>query len=338
MSRILLEQRSIASQATIAATVVAIATALRLAVAHSLPPGFPFLTFFPAVLITAVFASVRAGVVAAVLCGLIAWYWFIPPFNGISLDAPALIAMAFYAAITATELFFIALSTQALQHVQAERERSLAVARSRDLMFSELQHRVSNNLATIGALLRMQSNKVASPDAKQALLESMQRLNTVARIQRSLYCPGNQEIEARSFLTHLATDTRDSFTSQTDAVVDVISDTFYIGSEQAIPFGLVASELIMNALEHARPPTGPTQVTIRCRLLPVGADGQRWLSLTIADNGPGISPDRDVVNSGSLGISIATQFARNLGGSLTMENRAGAPGAVAELQFPVASP
>ncbi|MBL8561736.1 MAG: DUF4118 domain-containing protein [Gemmobacter sp.] len=335
MSRILLGRRSLPVQCAILAVLVGLAFALRKIVDPALPPGFPFLTFFPAVLLTAIFASIKMGILAAILSGLLAWYFFIPPFTAFSLEPSALVAMGFYVVVTATELFFIWLTALALRHVQAERERSLALAQSRDLMFSELQHRVSNNLATMGALLRLQSARLAEGDAKQALVAAMQRLNTVSRIQRSLYSPDAQAIEVDAFLAQLSCDIRESFAMGAEAVIDIKAEKLRLVSDQAIPFGLIASEMIMNALEHARPTAGPLCIRLECaRTRPEGSEGP-WLRLGIADNGAGLPPEAEL--SKSLGISISRQFARSLGGSLTLRNRPDAGGALAELHFPLAA-
>lgn len=55
-----------------AAAAFAIAFALRYALDGELPPGFPYLTFFPAVIVTAFFAGIREAIAVAVLCGLAA--------------------------------------------------------------------------------------------------------------------------------------------------------------------------------------------------------------------------------------------------------------------------
>ena len=57
----------------------ALALGARFALADILMQGFPYLTFFPAVILTAFFCGTRAGVLCAMLSGLAAWYFFIPP-------------------------------------------------------------------------------------------------------------------------------------------------------------------------------------------------------------------------------------------------------------------
>jgi len=326
LSRLLLARRGLAAQVAISAATVAVATWVRHAVDASLPPGFPFLTFFPAVMLVAILASLRAGIAVAVVCGLIAWAWFIPPRGALSVEPPALVAMGFYAAITAAELFFIGMTAEALRQMQAARLRADAMARSRDLMFSELQHRVSNNLATIGALLRMQAGRVQNPEAKQALVQAMQRLTTVARLQRSLHAPDEQEVEVSGFLAQLARDTLDSAAAE-DAALTVEAEEFRLNPDRAIPFGLVASEMVMNALEHGRPAKGRPALAVR-----FAVQGPEAV-LEIADNGPGLPEGHDIARTGSLGLGIAVQFARQLGGDLTLANGTGG-GAVARLRFP----
>ncbi len=63
----------------VAVAITLLATGLRLLLDPVLPPGFPFLTFFPAVVLTTFFFGLRPGIVCAVLSGLAAWYFFVNP-------------------------------------------------------------------------------------------------------------------------------------------------------------------------------------------------------------------------------------------------------------------
>lgn len=71
---------------------VALAWVARMLLDDSLPPGFPYVTFFPAVVLTTLQFGVRLGSLSALLCGVIAWYHFIPPFNTFALDKATFIA------------------------------------------------------------------------------------------------------------------------------------------------------------------------------------------------------------------------------------------------------
>ena len=334
LSRLLSEQRSVRTEFLIATCAVVFSTWLRFAVDEILPAGFPFVTFFPAILLTAIFASIRAAVAVALLTGGIAWGVFIPPFGSFGFSLPTVIAMVFFFAITSTEIFFIALSGMVLKRIRAERDRSQLLAKSRDLMFSELQHRVSNNLANVAALLKLQANATESVQTRKALTASVARVQTVARIQRNLYLPNEQEVEVRAFLEQLAQDTQESMSLGKDVSVTVTSDRFRIHRDQAVPFGLVVSELIMNAMEHSQTTDDNLNIGILCTRSTDQSTGQSNIFLSVTDNGQGVSEAFDNTPSDSLGMRIASGFAEGLGGQLSLGNKPDGDGAIATLEFP----
>ncbi|WP_162600079.1 DUF4118 domain-containing protein [Azospirillum sp. TSH58] len=64
----------------------AVALVARLALDDRLPAGFPFLTFFPAVIVTTFLAGMWPGILTALLSGLASWYFFLGTSQ--SLDLP----------------------------------------------------------------------------------------------------------------------------------------------------------------------------------------------------------------------------------------------------------
>ena len=63
---------------------------------------------------------------------------------------------------------------------------------SKDATIREIHHRVKNNLQTIASLLRLQGRRLSSPEAKQALEESVRRIRSIALVHETLaYEAGN---------------------------------------------------------------------------------------------------------------------------------------------------
>lgn len=310
----------------------AVALGLRFAADPLLPPGFPYLTFFPAVILTGFICGTRAGAAESLLCGLAAWYFFIAPQNSFALDGSTLVALLFYAFVVATDLFLIALMRRAVRRMRHEADRAARLAETNTLMFHELQHRVSNNLQVIAALLKLQRRNVADPSAQAALEAASARLDIVARVQRQLHDPGRQEMDLARFLADMVPDVL--ATAGPDRKVDLEMDTqpLRVSPDQAIPLALVCTELIANAMEHGPDESGHLQLTLRCA---VAAPDTALLE--ISDRGPGLPADFDLEQSRSLGLRIARQFAVQLGGQLIMTNRSGQRGTRALLQFPPAS-
>ena len=88
------------------------------------PPGFPFLTFFPAVIVSAFLLGRGPGTVAAGLCGLMAWYYFIPPFQSFAIVGSTAVALGFYAAVVTVDIALVHWMQHANQAVRLERQRT----------------------------------------------------------------------------------------------------------------------------------------------------------------------------------------------------------------------
>ncbi|TXN43377.1 diguanylate cyclase [Methylobacterium sp. WL7] len=109
-----------------------VALLLRLALHPALPPGFPFFTFFPAVILSTFLCGARAGTVCAVLSGVAAWYVFIPPLGSFFLDRAVLTTLALFTLVAGIDIVLIDVVrrvTAGLIGAEAEARRLLAQQR-----------------------------------------------------------------------------------------------------------------------------------------------------------------------------------------------------------------
>jgi PAS domain S-box-containing protein len=100
---------------------------LRWALDPIFPPGYPYLTFFPAVILSSFLFGRGPGTVAGITCGLLAWYFFIPPTHSFLLNARTAVALAFYAAVVTVDIALVHWMQRAGARLRAERERSRLV-------------------------------------------------------------------------------------------------------------------------------------------------------------------------------------------------------------------
>ena len=201
------------------------------------------------------------------------------------------------------------------------RERELI---TKDATIREVHHRVKNNLQTVAALLRMQSRRMKTDEAREALAEAMRRVSTIALVHESLL-QGSEEavhfdevidrclrlaVDAASATVHRAGSPR-----LTDGQVEVRTEKIgrvgTIRAEEATPLALVVTELATNAVEHGLSETGGT-LTIRSE-----RTGSH-LVICIEDDGNGMGAAKPT----GLGTNIALTLVQGqLGGTLTWENR-----------------
>lgn len=283
----------------------------------ALPPGFPYLTFFPAVLISAYFFGTGPGIAVAVASGLSAWYFFIPPFYSFGVTGATLVALIFYAFVAATEIGLTTLAQHARRALSAERQANERLAEQRRLMFHELQHRVSNNLATVSGLMKLQRRMVADEGAQLALDDSVRRIDLVSRIMRNLHDPSGQTVDMARFLADTGRDILESTGTADRVALKVEATPLLVGPDVSVPLGLIAAELLANTLEHGFPGDSAGQIGVT-----LGANAEEGRALLkIRDDGQGLPDGFDIETARSLGLSIARQFAKQLGGTLVMERR-----------------
>ena len=104
----------------VAVIVIAIATALRIAVGGQLIAGVPFITFYPAIIIATLFGGFGPGIFSIVLSSAIAWYLFLPPADSLAIDDQAVISLVLFVALSAFNVFIVALLNSAMERVLAQ--------------------------------------------------------------------------------------------------------------------------------------------------------------------------------------------------------------------------
>lgn len=122
--------------------IFAAAWAARVLLDPMLPSGFPYVTFFPAVILTAFLFGLRAGLLLALLCGGVAWYFFIPPLNSFSI-AGAEVAIGLYVFVVGTDLVLLHGMRAANRQLRLERQNSLDLAAAKEQQAEELRRAIA---------------------------------------------------------------------------------------------------------------------------------------------------------------------------------------------------
>lgn len=283
-----------------------------------LPPGFPYLTFFPAVILTAFLAGLWPGILCAVLSGLAAWWFFIPPI-GFSLSAASGLTLVFFVFVVAVDIAVIELMRRAMTSLGVEQALTAQLYERQRVMFQELQHRVANNMTFVAALLQIKKRTIDSPQASAALDEARERLVTMAQIHRRLYDPASLELSVGASLRELCDDLVQAAGVE-GVTCSVRVDGVDLDTPRLVTLSLLVAEVVTNSLKHAFADRGSGQITID--LGPLDDDRA---ALVIADDGPGF-PDANPHLDGriSLGFGIMQSLAGQLGGALDFPAGAGA--------------
>jgi two-component sensor histidine kinase len=198
--------------------------------------------------------------------------------------------------------------------IERERhERSLKAALARQqMLLKEITHRVKNSLAIVASMLKLQSADVGDPTLTRQLEEAAYRISAVARAHERIH-PGNgtDRLDLGIYIEEVCGDLNDVVAPCNIAVeaehgIDITTD-------RAIPFALIANELITNAAKYAyqSQPGG----TIRVRL--AGSDGGK-VDLSIRDEGDGLPVDFDPRIATGLGMRIVRAFSKQLNAAIAV--------------------
>ena len=193
--------------------------------------------------------------------------------------------------------------------------RNKRLSTRNELLLKEQNHRVKNNLQMINSLLSLQSEKLLSTDAKEALNESQMRINSVALLHRMLYERENiGKVNAREYLTALVDEI--SYASPRRIEISLrVDQEIYWTIERATSLGLIVNELLTNSIKHVSETNTLTAS--------ISADGgSDELVLQYSDNGEGVE-EEVWKKSDSFGNQLIRIQSEQLRGNYRISSRNG---------------
>jgi two-component sensor histidine kinase len=284
-----------------------------------LAEGFGPMLLLPSILLAGVLGGLGVGLGVAVVCFLIAWTWFFPPYGTFVLEPHHAAAIAVFVLTAGLELYVIRVLKLAINELALARERSAT-------MFRELQHRVANNLQVVASLLHQERKKLDREDPGfQALSDAQQRLDLMIRVHRSLHSPSIVDLPLRDHLQRLADDLIKS-SNAPNVHLTVRASTVHLDVERLMSVSMIVAEAVTNALKYAFKDRDGGNLTIM-----VGVTGRAY-ELAISDDGPGFPSSSIAGQQEGLGRGIMESLVRQLGGKLSFEN---GPGATVRVAFPL---
>lgn len=277
--------------------------------------SYPFLLFFPAIVLVSILFDRGSGVYAVGLSLALA-YFFTPVRHSFRLESPqTALPLALYALVA----LFIALTVEALragaerlQVTKAALEDAVELNR---VLLMDVNHRVKNHLASASGLLRLSLRDVGSADPRTLIEGAARRIEVLGRVYDRLHLGGQATVvSARDFITGLCQDLAASVVGARPIRLQVEADDVALGSGQAVPIGLIINELIENALKYAFPEGRSGQITVG-----FVCEGARCV-LTVADDGVGYDPGQARKGGGTR---LLDALARQLNAEVEIDTRAG---------------
>ena len=264
----------------------------------------PYALNFLAVVIAAVLAGWRSGIVALILGQLMIWYAIVPPYFSFEIpDGERLGGLLIATFSQALVLLVIALYQREVDKGTAERERRMNLL---DHALNEIDHRTRNNHQTVLALIHLQAQRSSDDNVKGALQQVADRIQAIAHATERLALRSGdlERVRLDDHLCGLCKQIERGL-SQTNVNVDCDIEEITTSADKAIPIAIIVNELVTNALKHAFDGKEQGKVLVTGRM-----NGS--LRLTIADDGNGMK-GRATARRGGLGTKLVDNFAKQIG-------------------------
>ncbi|MDZ5455925.1 AAA family ATPase [Azohydromonas lata] len=196
-----------------------------------------------------------------------------------------------------------------------------AALEEKESLLKEVHHRVKNNLQLISSLLSLQAGRSNDPVVAELLLESRNRVRSMALVHENLYRAGNfARIPMPGHLQNLCAQLVRAYGMDARRIATRVAvDDVLLDLDRAVCCGLIVNELVSNALKHAFPGGRGGTIDVALR---AGEDGR--CEISVADDGTGLPADIDVEQAQTLGLQLVGDLTQQLHGRLHVDNAPGA--------------
>lgn len=187
-------------------------------------------------------------------------------------------------------------------------------------LMQELNHRVKNNLQMLKSLLSMQYNRLSDENAKVAVKEIENRVQSIMHIHEKLYHSKNVTlISLNEYILEILKDLQFSYGyNSSNLDLDINLDEFNIGITKALRIGLIVNEIVSNTFKHAFKNIENPALSISLKCM-----GSKTFVLRISDNGIGLSSKEFFKNIDSFGVKLILLLSKQLNASLETRSENG---------------
>ncbi|WP_103664689.1 histidine kinase dimerization/phosphoacceptor domain -containing protein [Gracilimonas amylolytica] len=226
-----------------------------------------------------------------------------------------------------TKVGSVAVASDITERKQAER-RIRESLKEKEVMLAEIHHRVKNNLAVVSGLLQLQSFNAKNSDVQNALADSQLRIQSIALVHEMLY-----ENESLAYIKYdkYISDLMEAISNmllRDDRVIKIETkiDPLALSINQAIPFSLLITEIVVNAFKHAFSGKKEGKIVVEVKM-----EGD-LVRMNITDDGQGVDI-HEFNNSDSLGATLIKTLSSQLNAEFKILERVQDSGSVFQVTF-----
>jgi two-component sensor histidine kinase len=192
--------------------------------------------------------------------------------------------------------------------------------REKEVLLREVYHRVKNNLQVVQSLLKMGARALPTSEARAAIETAVHRVQVMATVHERLY-QQKGDLSVLSLSAYLGDIIEGAIAANSERAgqieLELNAEDLPLTLDLAIPFGLLANELVSNCLKHGFPNGRQGKIVFTVARIPGAA------RVMVQDNGVGLPENFDAAKGTSMGLKLAASLAHQLGGKLAFSSNQG---------------
>lgn len=218
---------------------------------------------------------------------------------------------------------------------QRTEERLREANAQKELLLRELHHRFKNNMQLVSSLLSLRTASLSAEEDGRVFDEVRMRIQSLSAIHEELYRSDRLDsVDLADYTARVVDMLCSSYAAPGhdragSPAVEATVNARSLGAtiDVSVPFGLILSELVLNAMKHAFPDGRKGHITVT-----LGSHGDRS-RLVVEDDGVGLTREQCEASPESLGMQLIESLTEQIHGTIRLED---APGARWVLEFPAA--
>jgi two-component sensor histidine kinase len=289
--------------------------------------GFPILFILASLTLDRVFFRLCVGLTVAAVSWLAigeanGWFFTQPFFDPSNWLHLTLVTILLLMAAIASDLLATNIRKnleqaryEIEQRKQAE-EKIRNLLAEKEMILTEVHHRVKNNMNTMGALLRLQSNTQGSPETKNFLEDAAGRLNSMMVLYDKLYRSDNfGKLSLKVYVPSLIEEIVSIFPRSVKTelqIEDILIDIKLLSS-----LGILLNELITNSMKHAFNNSDSGLITVSA------SRKDNVIAVLYGDNGIGLPESVTLESSTGFGMQLIGFLLHQINGTIRIERNHG---------------
>jgi PAS domain S-box-containing protein len=191
--------------------------------------------------------------------------------------------------------------------------------KEKGILLREVNHRIKNNMASLASILSLQAHAATETIVKEALLEAQGRVESMLALYDKIYRQEDYRfISTKEYFDELMSYIMAALCPGSGICIELRIDDMPLNAERLFPLGILANELITNAIKHAFPQNRAGTIRVGFFSNPGGA-----CLFSVADNGIGLPESIDLGDSTGLGLMLINELTKQLNGSIEINRSAG---------------